>query len=267
MLDEGVFPKLAKISAVARRPDRLQLFGAGKDGIVHTSWWHEGQAWAAANIDWRWPRLGGFFPAGAPLAALARTPDHLDLFVTGGDGRVYTSWWHDGHEWSGINNNWAPIGGLFPVNAAVTAVSRRPDHLDLFVTGGDGRVYTSWWHEGHQWSGVNNNWAPIGGFFPAGAPVTAIARTPDHLDLFITGGDGRVYTEWWHEGHQWSGVNNNWAPIGGFFPAGAPVSAVARWPDHLDLFITGNNGIVYTAWWHQGFDWSGINNNWFPIGG
>jgi hypothetical protein len=35
----------------------------------------------------------------------------------------------------------------------------------------------------------------------------------------------------------------------------------------LDLFITGNNGIVYTAWWHQGFDWSGINNNWFPIGG
>jgi len=92
------------------------------------------------------------------------------------------------------------------------------NHLDLFVTGNDGRVYTSWWHEGQDWSGINNNWRAIGGFFPVGTTVTAVARETDQLDLFITGNDGRVYTSWWHEGGDWSGINNNWRPIGGFFP-------------------------------------------------
>jgi hypothetical protein len=54
-------------------------------------------------------------------------------------------------------------------------------------------------------------------------------------------------------------------PIGGYFPPGAPVAAVSRNPNQLDLFITGYNGVVYTNWWTAGFDWSGINNNWRPI--
>lgn len=36
---------------------------------------------------------GQFFPPGAPVAAVARNPDQLDLFITGNDGKVYTSWW------------------------------------------------------------------------------------------------------------------------------------------------------------------------------
>jgi hypothetical protein len=66
-----------------------------------------------------------------------------------------------------------------------------------------------------DWSGLNNRWRAIGGIFPKGAPVTAVARNPDHLDLFITGNDGIVYTSWWHEGGDWSGRNNRWAQIGG----------------------------------------------------
>jgi hypothetical protein len=100
----------------------------------------------------------------------------------------------------------------------LSAVARMPEQLDLFVTGNDGRVYTSWWSLGHQWSGINNNWEPIGGTFPAGAPVSAVARMPEQLDVFIVGNDGRVYTSWWSLGHQWSGINNNWVSIGGFFP-------------------------------------------------
>ena len=187
--------------------------------------------------------------------------------MVGNDGRVYTSWWHEGSDWSGINNNWRSIGGFFPAGAPVTAVARMSDQLDLFVTGNDGRVYTSWWHEGSDWSGINNNWRSIGGFFPIGAPVSAVARESGQLDCFITGNDGRVYTSWWHEGSDWSGINNNWRSIGGFFPAGAPVDALARMSDQLDCFITGNDGRVYTSWWHEGSDWSGINNNWRSIGG
>ncbi|MCC5624226.1 hypothetical protein LC574_24230, partial [Nostoc sp. CHAB 5715] len=142
--------------------------------------------------------------------------------------------------------------------------------LDLFVVGNDGRVYTSWWQEGvSDWSGINNNWRSIGGFFPVGARVSAVARRSGQLDLFVVGNDGRVYTSWWQEGvSDWSGINNNWRSIGGFFPVGARVSAVARRSGQLDLFVVGNDGRVYTSWWQEGVsDWSGINDNWRSIGG
>ncbi|MEH1875980.1 hypothetical protein, partial [Nostoc sp.] len=40
----------------------------------------------------------------------------------------------------------------------VNAVAPKPEQLDLFVVGNDGRVYTSWWQEGvSDWSGINDN--------------------------------------------------------------------------------------------------------------
>ena len=261
----GFFPARAPVACLARERDHLDVFVCGNDGRVYTSWWHAGTDWSGARDNWR--AIGGYFPAGAAVAAVTREPNHLDLFITGGDGRVYTSWWHAGTEWSGINDNWRSIGGVFPPGAPVAAVSREPNHLDLFITGNDGRVYTSWWHAGTEWSGINDNWRPIGGYFPAGAAVAAVSREPNHLDLFITGNDGRVYTCWWHAGTEWSGINDNWRSIGGYFAAGAPVAAVAREPNHLDLFITGNDGRVYTSWWHAGTEWSGINDSWRSIGG
>ncbi|WP_230387366.1 matrixin family metalloprotease [Bacillus cereus] len=252
-------------TAIARTQNNLDLFVVGNDGRVYTSWWQAGSDWSGINNNWR--SIGGFFPVGAPVSAVARTQNNLDLFVVGNDGRVYTSWWQAGSDWSGINNNWRSIGGFFPVGAPVSAVARTPNILDLFVVGNDGRVYTSWWQAGSDWSGINNNWRSIGGFFPVGTPVSAVARTQNNLDLFVLGNDGRVYTSWWQAGSDWSGINNNWRSIGGFFPVGAPVSAVARTQNNLDLFVLGNDGRVYTSWWQAGSDWSGINNNWRSIGG
>jgi hypothetical protein len=206
--------------------------------------------WSGIYDNWR--PIGGFFPKGAPITAVTRNPGQLDLFVCGNDGRVYTSWWYQGQDWSGVNDNWRSIGGFFPPGAPIAAVARTPDNLDLFICGNDGRVYTSWWYQGQDWSGVNDNWRSIGGVFPAGAPVAAVARTSNNLDLFICGNDGRVYTSWWYQGVDWSGVNDNWRSIGGFFPAGAPVAAVARTPNNLDVFICGNDGRVYTSWWPAG---------------
>jgi hypothetical protein len=60
-----------------------------------------------------------------------------------------------------------PIQQSTPPNTSVNAVARKPEQLDLFVVGNDGRVYTSWWTGGvSDWSGINDNWRPIGGFFP-----------------------------------------------------------------------------------------------------
>ena len=261
----GTFPPSAEVAAVSRNPNQLDLFIVGNDGVVYTSWWTAGSDWSGVNDNWR--PIGGFFPAGAPVAAVSRNPNQLDLFVVGNDGVVYTSWWTAGSDWSGVNNNWRPIGGFFRVGAPIAAVSRNPNQLDLFVVGNDGVVYTSWWTAGSDWSGVNNNWRPIGGVFPAGAPVCAVSRDSNQLDLFIVGVDGVVYTSWWTAGSDWSGVNNDWRPIGGFFASNRPVSVVSRNRDQLDLFIVGIDGIVYTNWWSAGSDWSGVNNNWRPIGG
>src|SRR6476659_7400527 len=48
-------------------------------------------------------------PSAAPVAALSRKPDHLDLVVNGNDDRAYTSWWVNVSDWSGIKDNWMLI--------------------------------------------------------------------------------------------------------------------------------------------------------------
>ncbi len=257
----GFFPPGAPVATVARMQEHLDVFVVGNDGRMYTSWWHQGQNWSGAADNWL--PIGGFFPVQAHIAAVARMQEHLDVFVVGNDGRMYTSWWHQGENWSGGNDNWLPLGGAFPRGAPIAVVARMPGHLDVFAVGNDGRMYSAWWHEGGNWS----QFFPIGGFFPPGAPVSAVARVQDHLDVFVVGNDGRVYTSWWHNGQPWSGAADNWLPIGGFFPVRAHVAAVARMPEHLDLFVVGNDGRMYTSWWHQGQNWSGGNDNWLPIGG
>jgi hypothetical protein len=62
---------------------------------------------------------------------------------------------------------------------------------------GFGGADSSLWRRptrGSDWSGINDKWRSIGGVFPVGAPVSALVRMPNHLDLFIVGHDGRVYT-------------------------------------------------------------------------
>jgi hypothetical protein len=78
--------------------------------------------------------------------------------------------------------------------------------------------------------------------------VTAVARTPDHLDVFWVGLDGSVGSTWWG-----AGANNaRWNAAFEIAPAGSAagaVTAVARTPDHLDVFWVGLDGSVGSSWW------------------
>jgi hypothetical protein len=242
------------VAAITRSRNEIDLFAVGDDGRVYTAWWRDGDGWSSA--DGRWDSIGGDFAASAPVAAITRSRNDIDLFAVGDDGRVYTAWWRDGDGWSSGDGRWDSIGGDLPDGAPLTAISRSRDAIDLFAVARDARVSTAWWREGDGWSSAGRGFSPIGGDFAVDEPVTAITRSDDEIDLFVTGGDGRVYTAWWREGAGWSSANGDWNSIRGSFPAAAPVAAIARTRDHLDLFATGDDGGVGTSWWRDGNGWS-----------
>src|SRR2546422_817634 len=185
----------------------------------------------------------GFTKGVGAVAAVARNPDHLDLFVTGNDGRIYSIYWDDASGWGPF---WFRIReGVAQQGSPVTAIARNPDHLDLFVTGNDGGIYSIYWDDASDWGPF---WFRIReGVAPQGSPVTAIARNPDHLDLFVTGTDGGIYSIYWDDASDWGPF---WFRIGEVVAQqGSAVTAIARNPDHLDLFVTGNDGRIYSTYW------------------
>ena len=86
------------------------------------------------------------------MTAVSRSTDKLDVFVVGTDNFIYTAAWEpafaDGwHGWWGLN------GGRAVHQSFITCVSRRPNFLDVFVVGLDGRAYTAAWSPGNTWGG------------------------------------------------------------------------------------------------------------------
>jgi hypothetical protein len=80
-------------------------------------------------------------------------------------------------------------------------VSRNPDHLDLFVTGADGVVHSTYWDAATSWA---DGWFAVAGVSAqAGSTVSVVSRNPDHLDLFVTGTDGLVHSTYWDAATGW----------------------------------------------------------------
>jgi hypothetical protein len=92
------------------------------------------------------------------------------------------------------------------------------------------------------------------------AEVTALWHDAAHLDLFKTTPSGEVQSTWWESGC-------GWQPWFAIYPEvkmqpGAKVSALWRSNHtHLDLFVSGSDGAVWSTWWEPGRDWQ----RWFVI--
>ena len=254
---DGIASPGAHVTVVSRAPDKLDVFVVGQDGRVWTA------AWQPEFEGWRgwWPIGNIQVPAGAPIHAVSRSRDKLDIFVTDVNGVVQTAAWEPAFT-DGWHGWWELNGGRAAPGSPVTVVSRAPDKLDVFVVGLDGRVYTAAWESTFTdwWHG----WWPIGNVqVPLGSAVHAVSRSQDKLDIFVTDVNGMVqtaawepsFTDWWHG---W------WLLNGGQAAPGAPVTAVSRSADKLDVFVVGLDGRVYTAAWEPTFtDWW---HGWWPIG-
>jgi hypothetical protein len=90
--------------------------------------------------------------------------------------------------------------------------------------------------------------------------VTPVARDQNTLDIFVIGNDGKVYASGWSPSAN-NGQWKAWAPVqSGKGPVGSAVAAVARTPLKLDIFVTGQDGGIWTAAWEQkanGASWNG----------
>ncbi|MFN0102286.1 MAG: LamG-like jellyroll fold domain-containing protein [Bryobacteraceae bacterium] len=253
-------PDDAPVTAVARDPGKLDIFATGSDGGVYTAAWDAN----LADQGWQgWRRIGDLtVKPGSPVSAVSRDSNKLDIFVAGNDGKVYTAAW-DAHaanqQWMGW---WTILDAQVPAGAHVTAVSRHPNKLDVFVVASNQGAFTAAWElgvNGSQWMG----WWRIGDeVFQPGIPITPVSRHPDNLDLFVAGNDGRVWTAAWAHNSQWAGW---WTILDGRIAAGSAVAAVAMNPGKLDIFAVDPEGRMHTAAWDQNVTdspWRG----WWRIG-
>ncbi len=93
--------------------------------------------------------------------------------------------------------------------------------------------------------------------------VSAVVRSPDHLDVFAVGIDGSTQTAAW----EWDfsdGWHGWWHVRGGVAAPGTSTFGVSRSPNHLDIFTVGTDNGVYTAAWEPAFadGWHG----WWRLG-
>jgi hypothetical protein len=250
----------------------LDVFWVAPDLSVRSNWWDVN----SNNGNWNNPFE--IAPAGSALpgsvACVARTPNHLDVFWVAPDLSVRSNWW----DVNSNNGNWnnpfeiAPAGsGLPDLNSSPpapgsSAVTRQPNHIDMFWASPDGSVMSAWWDAFAN----NGQWnkpfaiAPVKSSFDK-ERVTGAARQANHLDVFWVSPDGSVLSAWWDafaNNGQW---NNPFsvAPAKSAAP-GSAVSVGTRQANHIDVFWVAPDGSVMSAWW-DAFANNGQWNNPFLI--
>jgi hypothetical protein len=235
------------VEGISRHTNKLDVFAIGSDGGIRTAAWEQD----VADGKWRgwWRIKSGLATPGAPVSAVARTPNHLDVFVVGNNGGVLTAAWAhnvNNGKWGG----WWPIGGVATLRGSlVTAVSRSPTQIDVFVVDKNGGIRTAAWDKNVS-DGKWRGWWPIasGAALPGG-PVSALSRGANKLDVFVVGNDQGVYTASWDTSVA-AGAWQGWTRIGALtVRPGTRIGVVARTPDNLDVFAVGEDGTIQTAAW------------------
>jgi hypothetical protein len=211
--------------------------------------------------------LDGILPGNAAMTAVARSPLNLDVFALGYDGNVYTSYWNSG---SGTNSQglatWAKpfatttgtcianpntaCAGSGAPGGPIASVSKWDGQIDVFYIGKDGGVWTSWWNYSSPWTtmeiyGPSSVFQNGPGIASPGAGITAVAPTPNNLDVFFIDTQGNLRASTWSPQGSWStGLIQQGAGTG--LPS-APVSAVARQPSVLDVIYQGPDSTLRWA--------------------
>jgi hypothetical protein len=237
----------SSIAAVSRLPEQLDLFAMGQDGTLFTTFWNSG-GWG------QWypisdPAANPFDPAAVPTV-VSRYSSHMDIFMQGTDGIVYTNWYDDG----GGFGNWYSIDPRsFSSQKIAVAADIESLHVFMIDGGSNGAVVQNTWT---MLTGTWTGWLPVPGAstdpnpYPA-TSLTALKRQ-SHIDLLSVNSGGVIFSNGSDDGGaSWNG----WGAIG-FGPfdfmltsVGAPIGAVSRTPSHLDIFVVSTSDMIMTNYW------------------
>jgi len=237
------------VGVVSRSPSRLDIVSTHAIGTIQTGGWNEQHNYGLWGGWWQIKDLVA--KAKAPVSIVARDPEKLDVFCVRSDGAVMTAAWeHDVADgaWRGW---WQIADGVTSPGGSITAVSRAPNKLDVFMVGQDGGVYTAAWEYNVARSAWRGWWRIKDLESLPGSYVAAVSRHPDKLDVFAVRTDGAILTAAWEQGVANSAWRGWWSVANGHTTPGVPVTAVSRHPDRLDVFVIRNDGGVYTAAWGQ----------------
>ena len=233
-----------KVTVVARAINNIDVFAVSDiNGGVYTSAWDPKGGWKG------WWRIGNLKASpGSRVAAVSRGPNKLNIFVADYKGYVHTAAW-DGEEGSGWRGWWT-LGNSYDSKTvpggSVTAIARAPDELDVFVAGKDTNVWAKRWTGNTGWSA---GWERVGkaGAMKVvpGSPIAVVSTNANNLSLFLADATGRIkYTR--VNGEAWGKAN--WRNIqNGHTSPGGSVTATLNGPYHIDLFVVGSSGGVFTA--------------------
>jgi hypothetical protein len=199
-----------------------------------------------------WSAVGQYVEgSGGPVSAVIAS-NITHLFTTKNDGTIIMAARAKG-KWPNV---WPPVSTTAKsvAGAPVTAVTFLGEELQLFMAGTDGTIWTIRRREGKwdtAWSAIKR--PPKSGgsnvVTTPGAPITAVYRDSEHLDLFVSGTDGAIWTIGQEKG-TWGASWTN--PVAGtryavYSTPGAPISAVYHTTGQLDVFVAGKR-------------WNGVDN-------
>ncbi|KAF2273332.1 purine and uridine phosphorylase [Westerdykella ornata] len=240
--DFGDFPSGAKVTAVSRDAEKLDIFACDIHGRIRTSWWQ--LPYYQLTIGSRWKTrdpIGEQFLGGTQAAAVSRDVNTLDVFALAEGGQIHTLQWIKVDPWSRRTLSKDPLG--FPVGTRVTATARTKQHMDVFVCDGDGNVKTQGWSShADRWT----DWEVIGQQFLPGTKIAAIVPDEDTIELFACRPNGQIHTTKWAANSGWE---RTWTEVSGGakFKATPKVTVTKLSPGTLHLFVHGTDGFVYTC--------------------
>lgn len=220
------------LTAVSWAPNRLDMFGIGRDGNVLRKTLASG-TWLPAKDGWE--DLGGSFSL--PPLVLSTKPGRLDLLcVQDHNSALYHKWW-DGSSWKPSQTEWECRG--YQWMSPPTAVATEPNRMDLFMCArGEVRHATV---RDNDWTFY---WWPLGepGEHAFISRPAAVSK-PGRIDIFCLRSDNQLY----HRvllvyENRWD-PNDRWNALGGDF-ASAPTAIINR-SGKVYVFCKGYDEEVY----------------------
>lgn len=227
---------------LSSQPLAFTFLTVAQSGATCDTTWTDGSDWQ----DWHATRTGVVAPdqeLTVLWAPLSVADSHLDVFTSGDRGGVYQATWEKSAGWQGWYQIASPslVAPGQPVAAAWAPTGKA---LHLFAVGREGEVHTSWWNIAEGWHG----WEPLPGLLLGpGNRLTALGRSQateglDRVRLYVTGGDGRIQTNWQISATGWHG----WVPLGTAprIRPGQPLTATWNPGGYAELFTIDTDGSV-----------------------